>query len=259
MRVHHIPSAAGPPRDSPLMAISDWLMPALGLLEGAAAGYIITSYLESFIHEHISDASPPSVRWFRRHPRISHFALRAWYSHHVIHHRATYRVSFTQQFRDDQERARLIRLLERRGPHGRLILDAEFATRLNGSGALVFVAPLFVVGGLLLWLRGATQLIGAIPPMLLAPALSHWVHPWLHEPVARVEREAAWPIARLLRSRYGRIMRRNHFLHHEYGGISNFNLLLGGDVLRRRLRRASEADLTRMAALGLLYDADLRR
>ena len=29
---------------------------------------------------------------------------------------------------------------------------------------------------------------------------------------------------------------RNHFMHHRYDGTSNFNLVLGADILRRRVR-----------------------
>ncbi len=51
-----------------------------------------------------------------------------------------------------------------------------------------------------------------------------------------------------------RMAYRNHFLHHRHGGTSNFNLVLGGDWLRGRLRRVSDEDLRAMQAAGVPLD-----
>ena len=44
---------------------------------------------------------------------------------------------------------------------------------------------------------------------------------------------------------------RNHFMHHRYGGASNFNLVLGADYLRGRMRTPSSAAGAAMREVGM--------
>jgi len=48
-------------------------------------------------------------------------------------------------------------------------------------------------------------------------------------------------------------MARNHYMHHRYVA-SNFNLVLGGDLLRGKYRVSSPADIAEMQRLGLRTD-----
>ena len=68
--------------------------------------------------------------------------------------------------------------------------------------------------------------------LALPPLLSRCFRPYLHMPHQRALRQAPAVTAWLLERRYFRAMARSHFMHHRYMA-NNFNLLLGGDVLRR--------------------------
>ena len=47
---------------------------------------------------------------------------------------------------------------------------------------------------------------------------------------------------------------RNHFMHHRYDGTSNYNLVLGADILRKRVRVPSSDDISAMAEIGMPLD-----
>jgi hypothetical protein len=63
----------------------------LYFLTGLAVGYFIGSFIESILHEYVSDAPAPWVRAWRRHPRLFRVPLNTYFSHHVIHHHQTFR------------------------------------------------------------------------------------------------------------------------------------------------------------------------
>jgi hypothetical protein len=72
-------------------------------------------------------------------------------------------------------------------------------------------------------------------------------------PHERAVREAPTLTGWLLKRWYFRVMARNHFMHHRYVA-SNFNLVLGGDLLRGRWRKPQEKDLAEMMRVGLRID-----
>ena len=225
----------------------------LRLFCGVAAGYLIGSLIESWMHQHVSDAPNRTVKFWGRHPRLFAYLLRTRFSHHVVHHRRTFKQDFVTQFRSAQEKAMLDADLASRGAHGRIIYRSHYAVRLHGSGSLVFIAPLLPVIPLTLLTLGAWGTVGACAALSLPPLFSHFIHPYLHLPHVRAVREAPAPTAWLLKRAYFRAMARNHYMHHRYVA-SNFNLVLGGDLLRRCYRKPSEKDLHDMQLLGLRVD-----
>jgi hypothetical protein len=72
---------------------------------GLAVGYIIGSFIESILHEYVSDAPAPWVRKWRRYPRLFRVPLNTYFSHHVIHHHQTFRRNHITQF-DSRNSAR---------------------------------------------------------------------------------------------------------------------------------------------------------
>ena len=92
---------------------------------------------------------------------------------------------------------------------------------------------------------------GSALTLSLAPVFSYLVHPYLHMRRSEAMRRAPLPVRLFLRTGYAQAMYRNHYLHHRYGGTSNFNLVLGFDALRGRMRRPSQADMDEMNRLGL--------
>ena len=222
----------------------------LQVVMGFAIGYVVASLIESYMHEHVSDAPYRTVRVWERFPRLCKYFIRTRYSHHVVHHAKTFKQDFVTQFRSAAEQAVLDGELHGKGAHGQIIRRSQYAVKLHGTGALVFIAPL-VPGALLLYLFcSGTAAVGGTLALALPPLLSNFVHPYLHMPHAQAIRQAPPLVSLLLRTWYFRAMARNHYMHHRYVA-SNFNLLLGGDLLRRKYRRPSEKDRAAMAALGL--------
>lgn len=227
-----------------------WYALAAQFGAGFIAGYIIASLIESFMHQHVSDAPYRRVRAWERYPRLMKYFIRTRYSHHVIHHIKTFRQDFVTQFRNNAERQAVDAELRARHEHGEIIRRSNYAVKLHGSGSMVFVAPLLPAVPVVLWLGGIEVVLGCSLALLLPPLLSNYVHPYLHMPHAKAVSDAPLVLSLLLRTWYFRAMARNHYMHHRYVA-SNFNLLLGGDLLRFKYRRPSAKDLDDMGRLGL--------
>lgn len=223
------------------------------MFAGLIAGYLVASWIESYMHERVSDAPKRTVKKWERFPRLCWYLIRTRYSHHVIHHRRTFKQDFVTQFRSEEERQALDLELEKRSSHGRIIRRSNYAVRLHGSGALVFVAPLLPAVPLALALLGSWGVVGVCMALALPPLFSHFIHPYLHMPHGQAVRAAPAPIAWLLKRGYFRAMARNHYMHHRYVA-SNFNLVLGADHLRGRYRAPNDKDLAEMQRLGLRTD-----
>jgi hypothetical protein len=217
---------------------------------GFVSGYIAASLIESFMHQHVSDAPQKTLRRWERYPGFFGYFIRTRYSHHVIHHRRTFKQDFVTQFRSNAERAALDAELRQQGAHGKMILESRYAVKLHGSGALVFVAPLLPAMMFAGICFNAPTAAGATVALALPALLSNFVHPYLHMRHDEALLQAPWFISLLLRTWYFRAMARNHYMHHRYVA-SNFNLLLGGDLLRLTYRRPGPTDLAVMARLGI--------
>lgn len=220
---------------------------------GLFIGYLLASLIESYMHQNVSDAPNKSVNRWARFPRLCGYLLRTRYSHHVVHHCRTFKQDHVTQFRNDAEREALNLELAGRGSHGQIIRRSHYAVRLHGSGSLVFISPLLPVIPVTFMMMGPWATIGACAALALPPLFSHFIHPYLHLPHERAVGEAPLLTAWMLKRWYFRAMARNHYMHHRYVA-SNFNLVLGGDLLRGRYRRPSPKDLSEMQRLGLRID-----
>jgi hypothetical protein len=223
------------------------------LLCGFAGGYVVASLIESFMHQYVSDAPNKSVKRWQRFPQLFRYLIRTRYSHHVVHHRRTFKQNHVTQFRGDSEREALDEELAQLGTHGQLIQRSNYAVRLHGSGALVFVVPLLPAIPLAVLMLGIWGMVGACLALTLPPLFSHFIHPFLHMRHEDAVKTAPPLTAWLLQRWYFRAMARNHYMHHRYVA-SNFNLVLGGDVLRGKCRTSSPADIAEMQRLGLRTD-----
>jgi hypothetical protein len=221
---------------------------------GLAAGYIIGSFIESILHEYVSDAPMSWVRTWRHYPRLFRVPLNTYYSHHVIHHHQTFRRNHITQFDSAEQRARVDRVLLARGRHGRIIIGGDYANRLHAEGGFVFALPALLSATILGLFLPPSMALGSGLALMLPPALSYWVHPYLHRSFDDGQKNASPVIAFLLRTRYMKAMYRNHFMHHRHNGTSNFNLVLGADILRRRVRVPSSDDIRAMAEVGMPLD-----
>ncbi len=227
------------------------MLGVIDFLIGVLVGYLIGSMVESLLHEYVSDAPRWLVEFWYRYPRFFRVFISSRFSHHVIHHQRTYRRNHVTQFRSIEEREQLQKQLLARGRRGRVILAGNFANRLHAEGGVVFALPLLLTAAGLSLVATPAFALGSAFSLALPPLCSYFIHPYLHLPFEEGQKRASRPMARLLRTRYVRAMYRAHFMHHRYGGTSDFNLVLGADYIRRRVRPRSEEDEAAMRDIGM--------
>jgi hypothetical protein len=227
------------------------MMIGVHIVIGFLIGYVLASFIESILHEYVSDAPAPWVKQWRRYPRLLRVPLNTYFSHHVIHHHQTFRRDHITQFDTPEQRAHVDRVLLARGRHGRIVIGGDYANRLHAEGGFVFALPALLSALLLSFFLPAGMAIGSGLTLMLPPALSYWVHPYLHRSFDDGQKNAPAFIAFLLRTRYMKAVYRNHFMHHRYDGTGNYNLVLGADILRNRVRAPSPDDIRAMAEVGM--------
>jgi hypothetical protein len=224
---------------------------ALEILAGLALGYGVGSFLESALHEYIPDAPPAVLARWQRYPWLCRLLIEAHFSHHVVHHHQTFCRDHVTQFDSAEQRARVKAALLKRGRYGRVIMRNGFSDRLHAESVVVFSLPWVAAGVAIALVAPAAIALSATVALMLPGLFGHYLHPYLHMRFADGQRSAPPWVAALLRTRYFRAVYRNHFLHHRHGGTGNFNLVLGGDFLRGRLRRADDDDRRAMNAVGM--------
>jgi hypothetical protein len=224
------------------------------ILAGMAIGYAAGSLLESTLHEYVSDAPARFLKVWRRHPMLFRVFLNTHFSHHVVHHYQTFRKDHVTQFESATHRAKLENWLLRRGRHGRVIIGGDFANKLHAEGAVVFAMPSTVAGLALGSVAPVSTAAAAALTLALPPLFSYFIHPYLHMPFSEGQRQAPWMVAILLKTRYMKAVYRNHFMHHRHGGTSNYNLVLGADFVRRRVRKPDADAIHAMRDVGMPLD-----
>jgi hypothetical protein len=158
------------------------------------------------------------------------------------------------QFDSPDQRARVDHVLLARGRHGRIIMGGDYANRIHAEGGFVFALPALLSASILSLFLPAAMAIGSGLALMLPPGLSYWVHPYLHRSFADGQKNAPAFVAFLLRTKYMKAVYRNHFVHHRYDGTSNYNLVLGADILRKRVRVPSSDDIRAMVEIGMPLD-----
>jgi hypothetical protein len=219
---------------------------------GLLLGYVLASLAESFLHRNVQHAGAGVRQFWMRHPRLFAPFLRAYYSHHTIHHARTFRKDHVTQFRSTEEQQALDKAMP--ADWMERIKEEEYGLTLSGWGVLMFLLPVLPLVPLLYWLTGPWVTAGALIPLLIVyPLMSKWIHPLLHK-AHEAAVSCATPLeAWLLQTRYMKAVVRRHYLHHRYINC-NYNLLLGGDFLFGVHRQSSTQDLADMASIGLPVD-----
>ncbi|MCC6511824.1 MAG: hypothetical protein IT423_22170 [Pirellulaceae bacterium] len=178
---------------------------------------------------------------------------KAHYGHAIVHHGKTFRTDHVTQFQGADEQASLDRELTESG-HASFValrygLITNFLGSLNYAGG-----PIAVSLGLSFLIYGRVHpsfLAGACLPIVTTPALSIYIHPYLHLPRHLAHSSAPILVSWILRSAYGDWARRHHYVHHRQPSV-NFNLLPGGDYLFGTYRKATDDELVDMRKIGLL-------
>lgn len=219
---------------------------------GFAVGYLYSSFLESYLHQHVNDAPKRKVDAWKKHPFLFRWLIETNYSHHTIHHVRTYRKDHVTQFSSPEEKAKVDAELEAT-PHGRAVKKALYGATFSPHGWLAFCLPLVPVSVITYMIVGPWVALGALVASAIPPFMSNFIHPYLHMSHEDARAHAPWFLSLLLGTRYMRAVTRHHFLHHRYCN-KNFNLTLGGDWLRGKVRRASARDIAEMQRVGIRLD-----
>ena len=222
----------------------------LQFILGVCCGYLTTSVCESLFHRIIQHASPGQRRAYENFGLIGRNIIRAWFSHHVVHHHLTYRDSHTRQFNCERDKARLDDNLNRTGKHR--VIETDYGLRIGGKSSYFaeFVAPTAPFVLAICYFGGPWFAAGALIPFVLWPLLSQCVHPYLHQSASQVKSSAPVALRFLARTGCFQYLARYHWMHHTYTDC-NYNLLIGGDFVLGTYRRPSAEDLRAMEGEGL--------
>ena len=117
--------------------------------------------MESALHRLIEHAPCGFRRWWRRAPRLSEPFRWAFYAHHVIHRRRTFRRDFVTQYLSHEERRELDRRLQ--GSLGALIRRERYGLTLRGVGLVMFNLPILPFLPILWWGLGSWGVAGTLP------------------------------------------------------------------------------------------------
>jgi hypothetical protein len=220
---------------------------------GFLIGYLLATLSESLLHRTVGHATCRSRRFWKRLPFISGILSLSYFRHGIVHHLRTFKANHITQFVNDAEQQHLDGALQR--AHQERFIELQYGLTTNIAGALHFVALpilLAIVASLSIFQQWNLKfLIGAIVPIVITPVLSICLHPYLHMTQAMVDSVAPRYIRWILSTRYGKWVRKAHFVHHRNETV-NFNLLPGGDLLFRTYRSPTEDDLQEMQRIGLL-------
>jgi hypothetical protein len=218
----------------------------LQVLSGLLLGYLAASVSESWCHRQFGHTTPGILKQFRRHRSTLGWLREIRFSHAILHHRATFTRSFTEQFEDTDERLQVMNRLPS------TILSRAQATNFGATITLssfpffmglplALIAPVFFVNPIIF--------IAACSMLPLPALLSMHLHPLMHMPY---EKAANTPgvTGFIMKTSVVRWIVRHQWLHHRYEE-SNFNLLPGGDFLLGTHLSASPDDLREMAQEGI--------
>ncbi len=247
-----------------------------------AVGSLITQYVmysvtENLLHDHLAHPKGRIGEWFQKGPKeTAGWLERAVHrvigkvmkeqvdstsrGHVDLHHRWTFRKSFTKMFDDKATQARVDELLEKHFPPDQIekMKDEDYATTLNSAGmAKIFstIVPqtaAFIAAGALLgapaWLLVPTVLMAALYPVAMGKG-----HPIYHVSKSEAREKASAFMKKLRETRYISYSARNHWMHHHYPD-TNFNLSYpGADALMGQLMQPNLDDLFRMAEDDVLH------
>jgi hypothetical protein len=218
------------------------------ILVGLAATYLVATVSESCQHRFVGHASIRTRRFWARNPRLCAHLLRAYYGHAVVHHGLTFRKNHVTQFVSVEEKAAVDRITERAADER--IRAERYGLTVGLPAFVTYNLTVFPIVPVVVILAGPWATAGALPVLVVTPLLSMLIHPYIHREHEAATREAPAVVAFLLKTRYFQAVSRHHYLHHKYRDC-NFNLLLGGDFLLGKYRKAGVQDLGEIAAIGL--------
>lgn len=219
------------------------------IVAGLLVGYLIVTLCESLYHR-FGGHAPRNLRQLSKSlGPLGRVILDRWYSHAIVHHRMTYRNSYVRQFSSAEEKEKLIlKLAEAGNGH---VSAQSFGLRVGGPiEHLRYILPTAPYVLIACWCGGAWFSIGAILPLIIMPLMSEFIHPLLHLPYEVALRTAQPFIKPFVETGYFKYVARHHWLHHRHPE-SNFNLMLGGDLILRCHRSPTPAEIAEMSEIQL--------
>lgn len=220
-------------------------------LVGVVSSYLVVTLTESFMHDRVLHARKSFRSFQLRFPRLFYALLQGFRSHTGIHHASTFKQDHVTQFDDASHQNRVDATLSDQG--GVRIIREDYGMTIKFRSVVFFLAPIVPLVVVVAAIAPAGFTLGFLIPVLVYPLMSKEIHPYLHMRYDAALRRAPVWLRPILRSSYMRYVWRHHWLHHRHPR-HNFNLLLGGDYLRRVHKSPSHAELDEMRQIGMPVD-----
>jgi hypothetical protein len=218
---------------------------------GFVAGYCLVTLFESLFHDWILHAGRAFRRLQSRCPRMLFVFSQGFRSHTLVHHGSTFKKDHVTQFTDEPHQQQVDHSLS--DSAGRRIVHERYGVTIKFRSILFFLVPLTPFVAIAASFAPWACLVGFLIPIALYPTMSGIVHPYLHMTYTDAITSSPWWLRPVLKTPYIRFLWRYHWLHHQYPQ-HNFNLLLGGDFLRRVNRAPTDSEIKEMEAIGIPVD-----
>lgn len=173
---------------------------------GLAMGYVFASLAESWQHRFFGhQATRLRTMLWQRLGSFGWRLRRAYWLHNVIHHIKTHRKNFVTLFASAEDKEALHASLSM--PEVDFIVYREYGLSIPLSSYPLFMWMPMLICPMLLRFVGSVSVLASIPPMLLAPALSMYVHPLVHKPYPEVLAETKGFLHWFMQVRFAAIAR----------------------------------------------------
>ena len=209
---------------------------------GLIYGYLVGTYLESFIHDKIMHST-----------FVHKFAFnRTKVSHEEIHHLKTFKTNHITQFSSKQEEKELDIFLNNKyhSDFARWVKKENYGMTLTNYSLLLHNLPFLPIIIITYLYSNYIFFYCSLIPIIFVSIMSKYFHSYFHCSFNEAMNTAPFLTRIILDTPIMRRVWRLHYVHHKQKKF-NFNLLLGGDWLRGVLKEPNKEQLDDMKKLGL--------
>lgn len=218
---------------------------------GLISTYLVASISELLLHRYFAHASSRTRQFWAKYPHVFGRLIRLHYRHAIVHHGMTFRVNHVTQFKDEDARNKVNRIIAPKQDD--FIISEDYGLTIGLRSMITYNITVVPIIPILYLVAGPWVLIGALPGLAISPLTAMLVHPVLHQHPEESAHKAPAIAEFLLNTWYFRMLWRYHYVHHIHQN-SNFNLILGGDFLLGTYRKPNAIELSKMATLRLPLD-----
>jgi hypothetical protein len=218
------------------------------VLAGALMGSAAASLAEHFVHKHTGHGSKGMYEKLDKLGAIGKWARENNFIHRDIHHGKTYR-DYTKQFENDEAKRALDEMLKTH-PVGEAAIADDYGVSLAKSASLMAAAPVVVALACVMGIS-VPATIAFLIPAAAVPAMSKWVHPYLHMTKEEAMEKAGPVMKHLLQTRYVENISRLHYGHHKGRGGNYGFFAYFADMVFKDYKKTNMKQLVEMRQKGI--------